>query len=322
MTSWRIIFVTLLVFGTFMVIYTSPLNLTNLKVKENNFYSPDVYKSITIPQNKDLANNFRKDSISNLSKLFQMSSVTLRSIFEDTTFIKASTSLRIMYYSTLSVGTPYMLSSLGEGPLGRYDKDPLVDLTRVDCMTFCEQIVALSISNSYDDFIHTLQKIRYSGNIVDIKDRNHFVIGDWLPNNSWLIQDVTREIGGTLCLEMTKTINRREFLVSLGCMDTANVKMAETLIQDYIPKNSILPLINEMQNGDIICIATHKKGLFVSHMGFIITKENGGIIFRNASQFGRKVVDEPFEKLVQRMNKHKSVAGIIILRVRSNFALK
>ena len=43
-------------------------------------------------------------------------------------------------YSRLALGTPYALDCLGEGTEGRYDKDSLMDFSRVDCLTFCEQI--------------------------------------------------------------------------------------------------------------------------------------------------------------------------------------
>lgn len=322
MASWKVLFVTLLVCG-YSLLYTSPLNVHNMTIDYN------VSSKIVVTENlllmsaeNSLTENLKIDTISNLSKLFEMSSVNLRKLFDDSTFLHASTVQRIMYYSTLGVGTPYMLSSLGEGPLGAYDKDPLVDLTRVDCMTFCEQILALSITNSYDDFIRTLQKIRYAGKVVDIKERNHFVIADWLPNNSWLVEDITQIIGGDQCQLMTKTINRREFLATLGCLDTAGVSGPEPLSQYYIPKNSTSGLAAKLQNGDIVCLATHKKGLFVTHMGFLIKNDLGEVLYRNASRFGRKVIDESFDHLIDRMNKHKSIAGLIILRVRPNFTLK
>jgi len=322
MASWKVLFITLLVSGC-SLLYTLPLNVHYTKVYIDYSIKTVVNDdSLLMSSENSLTENLKLDTISNLSKLFEMSSVTLRKLFEDSTFLHASTVQRIMYYSTLGVGTPYMLSSLGEGPLGPYDKDPLVDLTRVDCMTFCEQILALSITDSYDDFIRTLQKIRYAGNVVDIKERNHFVIADWLPNNSWLVEDVTQMIGGDQCLLMTKTIHRQEFLATLGCLDTAGVASSLTLSQHYIPKNSISSSTDKFKNGDIICLATHKKGLFVTHMGFLIISENDELFYRNASRFGRKVIDESFEHLIERMNKHKSIAGLIIFRVRPNFTLK
>ncbi len=43
-----------------------------------------------------------------------------------------------------SVGTPYFDGPLGEGPTGIFDRDPLVDFTRVDCVTSVEQWIDLT----------------------------------------------------------------------------------------------------------------------------------------------------------------------------------
>ncbi len=263
------------------------------------------------------------DSILNLAKLFQLSTNDLRHLFTDSLIKNGNFKQRIEYYSELGLETPYMLSSLGEGIHGLYDKDPLIDLTQVDCMTFCEQILALSISPNYDEFFRILQKIRYTGEVVNIKMRNHYVIADWLVNNKWLVEDVTQAIGGGLCKVMTKTIDRRSFLLSLSIKDSLNdIPGPEKLSQLYIPKKAMLEIKPKLENGDIVCLATHRKGIFVFHMGFIIRNTDEIIYFRNASSSSQKVIDEPYIELYNRLLRKKFAAGIIIFRVRSNFSLK
>ena len=87
---------------------------------------------------------------------------------------------RIEYYSERALGTPYVLFSLGEGLLGLYDKDPIVDLTRVDCMTFCEQVLAFSISNNHDEFDSYLKQAVSEDN-TEIKKR----LLSEAPKHSW-----------------------------------------------------------------------------------------------------------------------------------------
>ena len=263
------------------------------------------------------------DTLLSLTKLFQLSTNDLRHLFKDSLIKNGNYKQRIEYYSELGLETPYMLSSLGEGPLGLYDKDPLLDLTRVDCMTFCEQIMALSISPNYDEFFRILQKIRYTGDVVNIKKRNHFVIADWLPDNKWLLEDVTQQIGGSLCKIMTKTIDRRSFILSLGVKDSLNnIPGPETLSQLYIPKKVMPDIESKLENADIVCLATHRKGIFVFHMGFIIRKADNNIYFRNASSTSQKVIDEPYKDLFHRLLNKKYAAGIIIFRIRTKFSLK
>ncbi|MBD3288087.1 DUF1460 domain-containing protein [candidate division KSB1 bacterium] len=276
-----------------------------------------------VVQTPDSQQYIAPDSFINLTKLFQLSTNDLRHLFNDSIIKNGNYKQRIEYYSELGLETPYVLSSLGEGPLGLYDKDPLLDLTRVDCMTFCEQILALSISPNYDEFFRILQKIRYTGDVVNIIKRNHFVIADWLPDNQWLLEDLTQKIGGNSCKRMTKTIHRRLFIRTLGVKDSLNdVPGPDTLSQPYIPKEVMPEIKSQLKNGDIVCLATHRKGIFVSHMGFFIIKPDQEIYFRNASSSSQKVIDEPYSELYNRLLKKKSAAGIIIFRVRTNFALK
>lgn len=294
----------------------------------NNYHSQQlsVEKKLidsTLVIAPELQQYISPDSLLNLTKLFQLSTNDLRHLFKDSLIKNGNYKQRIEYYSELGLETPYMLSSLGEGPLGLYDKDPLLDLTRVDCMTFCEQIIALSISPNYDEFFRILQRIRYTGDVVHLTKRNHFVIADWLPDNNWLLEDVTQQIGGSLCKVMKKTIHRRSFLRSLGVKDSLNdIPGPETLSQLYIPKKAMPDVESKLENADILCLATHRKGIFVFHMGFIIRKPNNKICFRNASSTSQKVIDEPYNELSNRLLSKKYAAGIIIFRIRTKFSLK
>ena len=90
-------------------------------------------------------------------------------------------------------GTPYQDGPLGEGPEGAYDTDPLIDLTRVDCVTYVEQCVALAAGTDFADVTDKLQRVRYAGGHVDYGARNHFMVADWIPNNPWC-RDVTKDL--------------------------------------------------------------------------------------------------------------------------------
>ena len=60
-----------------------------------------------------------------------------------------------------SLGTPYHDGPLGEGPGAPYDSDPLIDLSRVDCVTFVEQSVALASAADLAQATKVLQGYRY-----------------------------------------------------------------------------------------------------------------------------------------------------------------
>ncbi len=123
---------------------------------------------------------------------------------------------RIQFYSQKGKGIPYEIFLLGEGPLAKYDQDPLMDFARFDCMTFCEHILAATISDSYTSLFKNLQHIRYKNGKIEFLSRNHYTIADWLPNNDWLLHDVTTKVGGEQCKSMTKIIDRRAFFSRNG----------------------------------------------------------------------------------------------------------
>jgi 3D (Asp-Asp-Asp) domain-containing protein len=228
---------------------------------------------------------------------------------------------RIMFLSEVARGTPYVIFCLGEGPSGVYDKDPLVDIGRVDCMTFCEQILAMAISGSYGEFFQNLQRIRYHDGIVDFKKRNHYTIADWLPHNAWLLEDATGLIGGTYCRSMTKTIDRARDLSAMGCTDTWGVPPPETMTVRYIPKESLLDVEDHLRGGEIVSIISKLDGIFSSHMALIAKDRSGRTIFRHASRTAGEVLDEDFREYVAKIQDWKNTAGMIFMRVRRDYPL-
>lgn len=228
---------------------------------------------------------------------------------------------KIATYSHLSLGTPYAEGCLGEGSTGSYDKDPLIDFTRVDCTTFCEQILALAISKDYRDAFRNLQKIRYRNGIPRFTSRNHFILADWLPNNQWLLKDVTQEKGGPLCKAMVKTIDRSAFAASLGYDNVKGFVPPELVSIYYLPKQHLFTITPALGGSEIMVLITTRAGIFAAHLGFIIKNEDGSLSFRHASRINKKVIDEPLEKVSKRLSMEEHIAGIVLLAVRDDYRI-
>jgi hypothetical protein len=268
-----------------------------------------------------MSQSANKMDLPSIPKLFVIKPEQLDSIYHDSSFIHAPLIQRIHYFSEAAIGTPYKLYVLGEGPNSDYDKDPLIDLTQADCVTFVEQTLALAISNNYDDLLPTLLKIRYKNSEVHLKTRNHFIFADWLPNNSWIVEDVTKEIGGNLCKPLTRISNRHWLLRKMGCQDTSNVIEATTVTFNYVPKQNLNKVLDKIHSGDIAALISGDPDIDVFHMGFIIKKNNGEIVFRNAQKWAKQVMDEPIETQIQRQLKFKNRVGMAFFRVKSNITL-
>jgi 3D (Asp-Asp-Asp) domain-containing protein len=270
---------------------------------------------------EEVRSRYRTQYTLTLKRTYQMVWKDLQDAMRNVAAAVLNPDHRMMFFSELAKGTPYVIFCLGEGPEGIYDKDPLVDIARVDCMTFCEQTLALAISNDYQDFFNNLQKIRYRDGIIGMKTRNHYTIADWLPNNAWLLEDATETIGGDLCRPMTKTIDRAKDLAAMGCTDVSDIRPPETMTVKYIPKENLLQVEENLRGGEIVSLIQNREGIFSSHMGLIAKDRRGKVIFRHASRTAGEVVDEPYRELVDRLLSSQNNAGAVFMRVRRDISL-
>lgn len=273
------------------------------------------------PEAEEVRSRYRAQYTLTPKRTYQMVWKDLEMVMHNVAAVETNPDRRIMFYSELAKGTPYVIFCLGEGPEGTYDKDPLLDIARVDCMTFCEQTLAISISGGYEEFFYNLQRIRYRDGVIGMKTRNHYTIVDWLPNNAWLLEDVTELIGGPFSRPMTKTIDRAKDLASMGCIDVWDVPPPQTMMVKYIPKESLGQVEGNLRGGEIVSLIQNREGIFSSHMGIIAKNRQGEIIFRHGSRTAGKVVDEPYQELVDRLLNNQNNAGAIFMRVRRDFPL-
>lgn len=258
-------------------------------------------------------------------QLNEMVSAEIDVLLRHITASQMEVNARIAYFSEKGKGTPYVLFCLGEGPQAKYDRDPLIDFSRADCMTFCEQILALSISRDYPEMFSNLQRIRYREGIIDMLTRNHYTIADWLPANSWLLTDATAAIGGERCAEMTKTIDRAADFRAMGVPegDLTKVPPPQTMTVKYIPAKYLSEVKASLRGGEIVSIVTNKPGIFSAHMGFIIRDQYGNVLLRHASsqRAAMQVVDEFYDDVVQQLMNSDSRVGMIFMRVREDYRL-
>lgn len=219
------------------------------------------------------------------------------------------------------IGTPYEAHTLEvPGP-----EHLVVDLRTFDCTTFVETTLALSrcvrlAAPNFPAFREQLQKIRYRDGIIHgYPSRLHYFI-DWIGNNEakGIVRNVTHELGG---VAITKPIDFMTTHVSAyhQLADKANVAavaQAEKRLSSHpyvvLPKQSIDSATPEIQNGDIIALATSMEGLDVSHVGFAV--RTGNVVkFLHAPLSGGSVTlsEHPLPDYVAGLSK---ATGIIVAR--------
>jgi hypothetical protein len=229
---------------------------------------------------------------------------------------------RVVKASEAFLGTPYKLGCLGEGK-GR-DPDPIVRYDQVDCVTFVEEVLALTRATSAQNATDVLQQIRYRGNDISYEDRNHYMEATWVPANTrkGFVRDITAEIAGADTVYDTRTVTLdmwhqrtvgRELELPDDKAPVGTFKMA------LLPPDKVAAHAEQIPAGTIMMVA-HRSGPEdpnrISHLGLVIHTDHGPMV-RHASSLQHKVVDEPLVGFAQRFTeayKKWPVSGFVLLQ--------
>lgn len=249
-------------------------------------------------------------------KIHSMSNKEIDKLLTTVSAQNLSITDRIGFYSEKFLGMPYNLNCAGDGPYALYESWPLVNFHETNCMVFCEHILALSISDSWDNFFNNLQQIRYKDGLIGMRSRNHYTMVDWLPENNWLIGHVSRQVGGRYTKQVTRTISHRKFFAGKGIADLRYVQPDRTVTLDYVPKEDLPKVEKNIRNGDILAlIFANKTDIFAAHMVIAVDK-NGQILIRESSSAKKSTIETPFAEWSKVVASKAQYAGVSFLRVR------
>ena len=223
------------------------------------------------------------------------------------------------------LGTPYVASTLDEND----EEQLVVNLQELDCVTYVENVLALSLaanSNdfSFDNFKTHLQNIRYrNGELSDYASRLHYT-SDWIFDNekSGLLENISQQLLG---VQETKELHfmssHRSAYKQLAHNDAMLYKI-EQLEKDinsrggfyYLPKGAIYGKAKEIPHMAVVAIVTTIDGLDTSHVGFAY-KKDGELQFIHASSTKNEVVVDN-KTLSNYCFSQKSCKGIIVAKVK------
>ena len=254
--------------------------------------------------------------------VYEMSNMEIDRLLTDVSQKPLTVTERINYYSELFLGMPYNLTCAGDGPYALYETWPLVNFNETNCMVFCEHVLAMSISDSWDNFFNNLQQIRYRDGIIGMKTRNHYTMADWLPENSWLLDDVSRKVGGKYTKKVTRTISHTEFFKKKGITDLRYVLPDREMTIDYVPLEHLAKVEKNTHPGDILAlIFANKTNIFSAHM-LMIAEKNGKKYIRESSSSKMTTFDTPYDKWVRKINGSDRYIGLCFMRVREDLNQK
>lgn len=227
---------------------------------------------------------------------------------------------RVAVLSHAFLGVPYRLGPLGEGAGGAFDTDPLMSFEAADCVTFVEQVLAMSMGADLASAQDLLRRIRYRDGLVRYKSRNHFTEADWLPNNirAGFLEDITEKVAGADVRFATKTVDKAAWYESKdaesleggelkGLSKAEKERLAaawreagmdlprQTFTLPYLPMSQLPKHVDSIPSGTVLSLVRDDRAsapTMVSHMGLFIRRE-GQAYFRHAS-YNEAVVDVPF----------------------------
>lgn len=222
------------------------------------------------------------------------------------------------------LGAPYVANTLDR----TIEEQLVVNLQELDCVTYVENVLALSLAASsnnfcYQNFQEQLKNIRYrNGELSDYASRLHYT-SDWIFDNEkgGLLQNISQELSR---VKETKEINfmstHRSAYKQFSHSDAMlhKIEQAEKVINNrngfyYLPKGAIHNKANKIPHMAVIGIVTTIDGLDTSHIGFAYQKD-GELQFIHASSAKNKVIIDS-KTLSNYCFSQKNCKGIIVAKV-------
>lgn len=253
---------------------------------------------------------------------------------------KANARPLMLYYGHKLKGVPYVGSTLEVNKTEQL----VVNLRQLDCTTLVETCLALTLTTKqgsvkWADYLRNLQRIRYEKGVMDgYASRNHYFVW-WMESNTSQgiitqpIHDDARRLAaskGSLPSFIARqtidiswmTDHPDSYAMMKGKKDIINKvgqheRATKGTVMYYIPQASLGLSKKDMkyvEDGDILAIATKKKGLDTVHIGIAEWGSDGKLHLLNASQVHKKVVLESMT-LKDYMSKHPVQIGIWVARV-------
>lgn len=229
---------------------------------------------------------------------------------------------RVMHFARKNLGQPYQIYLLGEFPYELYDTDPLYCFDKGDCVVFSEHTYAMALSRNWDEFFRNLVRLRYKNGEIGMTTRNHYTEADWDKNNSWLIHDVTDEIGATSISKYRERIDRAAFFRKFGIGQEFEV---QEFSDTYIPAEAIESVLGQVRDGDFVNIVRgNGASAYVGHTGLVGHKPDGTVTFihstppKSTEQPMLQYVQDNVKKNPERSKKGQAqFLGIKFLRLRA-----
>jgi hypothetical protein len=194
------------------------------------------------------------------------------------------------------LGRPYAQDTLIGGP--EEDEKLVIDLSRFDCITYVETLLALSRSRSTKGFVSELERIRYRGGKVDWSSRHHY-FADWMRQNEkrGVVKIRTKGSG-------SRAIDAR--LSFIAGLPPRHVRF------HVVPKKDISRALKRISDGTIAAFASVRAQLDFFHTGILFFEDSGersieSLMLYQARKSAGRVIVQPLSDFLK-ANRMRGIA--------------
>ena len=201
-----------------------------------------------------------------------------------------------------------------------------VNLTQFNCVTFVENMIALTQTRlsgvpNFEYFKQNLANIRYRNGDINYASRLHY-FSDWFYENEkrGILKNITQEIGGQPFNKNVSYLSSSKNVLTKNKSNYAtfaSMKKVERAISSrpkyYITKGNIADIESQIKNGDIIGITNRLEGMDMAHTGFAIWRNGELYLMHASSQFHKVVISS--KPLKEYLSKNKLHTGIMVGRL-------
>ncbi len=184
---------------------------------------------------------------------------------------------RMKAVSEPMLGIPYLLDPLGEGE--GWDPDPFARYDALDCLTFLEEVLALSMSGDPAFAADIRNTLRYGAGPLDYAHRHHFMELQWLPRNvdAGLIRPISADFGPVVHLsrDVTAATWKSWSKRKLFHLTDAELPIGPMAL-DVLTITEALKIVDEIPPGTIVLTVRTDRPtipIWISHVGFTVPAE-------------------------------------------------
>ena len=191
------------------------------------------------------------------------------------------------------LGRPYLSDPLGEG--AGIDADPFARYDVFDCLTYVEEVLALSLAGDPSHAAGIRTRLRYGDATPTYTSRRHFMELQWIPANiedGWM-RDATADYGETVDLTREWTLagwqewGRRNLF-----HHTDDELPVGKMSLRVLPLETALQVADQIRPGSILLTVREDRPwvpLWVTHVGLVFHDE-GKPVVRHATKMGQGLV--------------------------------